>query len=142
MTAAELAAGGPLAAGNRDLYARLIAEIEWGARLHYGNCSDSGDLDLDLLRGDQSYATGLARLAELGDLAATTQLADLISLVAQAQAAGDEDLADALWEAGAVAVGWGTDDAIEQAKKQARAGAKGAAQALRVAARKRRAQPH
>ena len=46
-------------------------------------------------------------LAELGDLDAVGELADVISLTAAAQAVADEDLAEAVWEAGAVAVGWG-----------------------------------
>jgi hypothetical protein len=138
MSAAELAAGGPLAAGSRDAYRRLIAEIARGASLHYETVTGSADPDLDLLLGDQAYANGLSLLAELGDLQATAQLADVISLVAEAHAAGDRELARAIWEAGAVAVGWGTTAALEQAKKCARAGAKGAAAALQKAAQTRR----
>lgn len=137
MSVAALAAGGPLAAGHRELYERLIVDIERGVELHYGNESASGDRDLDLLLGDQSYANGLARLAELGNIDAILQLADVISLVSQAQAADDRDLVEAVWEAGAVAVGWGTTEAIETAKKLARAEVPGAAQALRQAARER-----
>ena len=59
------------------------------------------DPDLALLAGDRLYALGLARLAELGDLAAVTALADLISLSAQAHAEGDPERADAAWEAAA-----------------------------------------
>ena len=79
------------------------------------------DPDLALLLGDQLYALGLSRLAELGDLDAVAELADVISLVAQAQAAGDGDLSDAVWEAGAVAVGWGCTPRIRAAKAAARA---------------------
>lgn len=138
MTVAALAAGGPLAAGRQDVYRRLIADIERGVELHYGASSESGDRDLDLLLGDQSYATGLARLAEIGDIDAISQLADVISLVSQAQAIGDQELVGAVWEAGAVAVGWGTSEAIENAKQLARTGAAGAARALRDAARLQR----
>jgi len=137
MSVAALAAGGPLAAGYRELYERLIAAIERGVELHYGNDSESGDRDLDLLLGDQSYANGLAQLAELGNIDAISQLADVISLVSQAQAAGDLELVEAVWEAGAVAVGWGTTEAIETAKKLASTEAPGAAKALREAARAR-----
>ena len=56
-----------------------------------------------------STRSGLARLAELGDLEAVAELADLISLVAQAQAACDAELADAVWQAGAAAIGWGIE---------------------------------
>ena len=61
------------------------------------------DRDLVLLAGDHLYALGLARLAALGDLPAVSELADVISLGAQAQAEGRADLAEAAWEAGAAA---------------------------------------
>jgi hypothetical protein len=69
-------------------YADVIADIARGARLHYEN-HDSADPDLDLLLGDQSYATGLAKLARLGDIAETARLADLIARVAQLHADGE-----------------------------------------------------
>lgn len=68
-------------------YADVIADIARGARLHYEN-QGSADPDLDLLLGDQSYATGLAKLATLGDIAETARLADLIARVAQLHADG------------------------------------------------------
>ena len=70
-------------------YAEVIAEIARGARLHYDN-SRSADPDLDLLLGDQSYASGLAKLAAIGDVEETGRLADLISRVAQLHADGDD----------------------------------------------------
>jgi hypothetical protein len=72
-------------------YAQVIAEIARGARLHYEN-PESADPDLDLLLGDQSYASGLRRLAALGDVEETARLAELISRVAQAYAEGDAAL--------------------------------------------------
>jgi hypothetical protein len=69
-------------------YADVIAEIVRGARLHYEN-SESVDPDLDLLLGDQSYASGLAKLAAIGDIEETARLADLISRVAQLHADGE-----------------------------------------------------
>jgi hypothetical protein len=134
----ELAAAGPRAAGHELRYAELIADIVEGARLHYELDRADPDPDLALLEGDERYARGLAKLAELGDLEATAELADIISLVAQAHASGDAELAGAVWEAGAVSVGWGTDDALQAAKAGARAGAPQAAHALRAAARERR----
>ncbi len=71
------------------------------------------DPDLCLLLGDRLYAAGLARLAELGDLEAVAELADLISLLAQAQARQDPELAAAVWAAGARAIGWGASPAHE-----------------------------
>ena len=95
-----------------------------GTRLHYGSgrVLRGDDPDLALLLGDQLYALGLSRLAELGDLDAVAELADLISLLAAAQAAGDAELSDAIWRAGAAAIGWGASAEHEAAKALARAG--------------------
>lgn len=57
------------------------------------------DTDLRLLAGDTLYAQGLERLADLGDMEAVSELADLISLCAWAESAGRPELAGALWEA-------------------------------------------
>jgi hypothetical protein len=113
-------------------YAQLLGDIRAGARLHYGSDPDQPDLDLALLQGDQLYARGLSQLAELGDLEATLELADVISLVAQAHAAGDRDLALAVWEAGVAAVTYGTTPGLQEAKKLARAGDPAAAGRLRA----------
>ena len=80
------------------------------------------DPDLSLLAGDCLYALGLARLAELGDLAAVAELADVISLAAQAQAEGDPDRVTAIWEAGVRAVGAGPAPDHEAAKAAWRGG--------------------
>ena len=105
----QLAAAGRACGGPRAEYELLLEMILEGSLLHYGSprVVRSDDPDLALLLGDQLYALGLSRLAELGDLDAVSELADLISLLAQAQAAGDRDLADAIWQAGAAAIGWG-----------------------------------
>lgn len=103
------AAAGPRAAAAPEQYALVIAAVREGYRLHY----DSGlivrpaDPDLALLGGDRLYALGLARLAQLGDLEAVAELADLISLCAQAQAEGDPARAEAAWSASAAAIGHG-----------------------------------
>jgi len=78
-------------------YADVIADIASGARLHYDN-PHSADPDLDLLVGDQLYASGLAKLAALGDLEETARLADLISRVAQLYAQGQGREAGGLLE--------------------------------------------
>jgi hypothetical protein len=57
----------------------------------------------------------------------------VISLVAQAHAAGDHELADAVWAAGVTAVGWGGGEELEEAKQLARAGDRRAPAALRKA---------
>ena len=132
----QVAASGPRAAGREQDYELLLEMIYEGSRLHYGEprVVRPRDPDLALLLGDQLYALGLSRLAELGDLDAVTELADLISLVAQAQAAGDDDLSEAVWEAGAAAIGWGCTPEITAAKAAARAHDPDAAAQLRAAA--------
>ena len=129
---AQLAAAGPRARSRSADYELLIEMILEGSRLHYGApvVVRTEDRDLALLIGDQLYALGLARLASLGDVVAVAELADVISLVAQAHGAADPSLADAVWQAGAVAVGWGESREHEAAKALARAGRLGAVQAL------------
>jgi hypothetical protein len=135
--AAQRAAAGPRAVCAPDEYELLLEMILEGARLHYGplRAVRTDDPDLALLVGDQLYALGLERLAALGDLDAVAELADTISLVAQAHAAGDRELADAVWEAGALAVGWGAAGDLDEAKQLARAGDSRALEALRSASR-------
>jgi hypothetical protein len=134
---AQIAASGPRATGHEREYELLLEMILEGARLHYRRpvvvCPE--DPDLGLLLGDQLYALGLTRLAALGDLEAIAELADVISIVSQAHAAGDDALAAAVWEAGAVAIGWGGTATHAAAKALARAQAPGATEALRTAAK-------
>ena len=130
--APQLAAQGPRAHGRRAEYELLLEMILEGSLLHYGRsrvirCPDP---DLALLLGDQLYALGLSRLAALGDLDAVAELADLISLLAKAEAGSDGRLADAIWQAGAAAIGWGAVPEHDAAKALARAGDDGAAAAL------------
>ena len=99
-------------------HALIVEAIREGYLQHYGDgrVVRTDDPDLALLAGDRLYALGLARLAELGDLEAVTELADVISLCAQAHAAGDPERAAAVWEAGARAVGRGASADHEAAK--------------------------
>jgi len=133
---ARLAASGPRVTAHAAEYELLLEMIVEGSHLHYGpqRVVTTPDQDLALLLGDQLYALGLCRLAALGDLDAVSELADVISLVAQAHADGDRSLADAVWEAGAVAIGWGETPAHRSAKVLARAGDPRAEKALRAAA--------
>jgi hypothetical protein len=137
---AQIAAAGPRAAGREHAYELLVEMIFEGSCLHYGRprLIRPDNPELALLLGDQLYALGLSRLAALGDLDAVAELADLISLVAQAQADGDAELAEAVWEAGATAVGWGSSEPVARAKALARAQDPGAAAELRTAAGARR----
>jgi hypothetical protein len=132
----QLVAHGPRALGHEADYELLFEMILEGSLLHYG-CARvvrTEDQDLALLLGDQLYALGLSRLAELGDLDAVSELADLISLVAQAQAAADVELIDAVWDAGAAAIGWGGSAQHEGAKALARSEDAGATAALTASA--------
>jgi hypothetical protein len=136
---ALVAAAGPRTAAHRDDVEIAVAAVDEGYRLHYGDprALHIDDIDLRLLAGDRLYALGLARLAAIGDLTAIAELADVISLSAQAHAAGDGDLADAAWQAGVSAIAWGTSSRARDAKARARAGDPDAADALREAARSR-----
>ena len=134
-TLGAAAAAGPRARGREADYALLVEAIVEGYLQHYGTgrVVRPEDPDLALLAGDRLYALGLARLAELGDLAAVAELADVISLAAQAHAEGDPERARAIWQAGAAAVGHGSDPGHAAAKAAARAGEPDAAAALRAA---------
>jgi hypothetical protein len=119
----EAAAAGPRAAGSEAEYALLVEAIREGYLQHYGDgrVVRTDDADLALLAGDRLYALGLARLAALGDLEAVTELADVISLCAQAHASGDPERAEAVWDAGAAAIGSGPSDDHRAAKAAWRA---------------------
>jgi hypothetical protein len=125
-----LVAQGPRARECVDEYATLVEAILEGYLLHYGGgrVFDSPSPELRLLAGDYLYAFGLARLAELGDIDAIDELADLISLCAQAHAAAPDGaegrtawrLTGALWALAALAIGAGDWPEHREAKRRAR----------------------
>lgn len=133
---APLAASGPRAEGRRADYELLVEAIYEGYLLHYGTprVVRVPEADLGLLAGDRLYAIGLAQLVELGDTDAVAELADTITLSALAH--GDErpELAQAVWEAGARAVGWGPSEAHEEAKRLVLQGSPGALEAMLTSA--------
>ena len=133
----DAVAHGPRADGHAADLSLVVEAVREGYLLHYGvpRLMSRADDDLALLAGDRLYALGLERLAAAGDLPAVRALADLIALSAQAQATGDEALADAVWAAGCAEVGWGSDADLEAAKEAARAGETSAAARLAAAAR-------
>jgi hypothetical protein len=133
---AQLAAAGPRADRHRADYELLIETIYEGYLLHYGvpRVALPPDGDLALLAGDRLYALGLARLVAFGDVAAVAELADTITLSALAQGANAPELADAIWAAGARAVGWGSSDVHRRAKDLALAGSPTAIEAMRTSA--------
>jgi hypothetical protein len=99
------AAAGPRSAGREAEVAFVVEAIREGDLLHAGRSRlfATGDEDLALLAGDRLYALGLERLAALGDVEAVTELADVISLCAQARVALAPELAEATWAAGVAA---------------------------------------
>jgi hypothetical protein len=133
---AQTAAAGPRTHGASREYELLVEAIYEGYLLHYGTprVIDSPEADLGLLAGDRLYALGLARLVALGDTAAVAELADTITLSALAHAAGQPALAEAVWAAGARAVGWGPSDAHRRAKRLAFSGSPEAIEAMRTSA--------
>jgi hypothetical protein len=81
----------------------VLEAVREGYEMHYGEprIFAGMDDDLRLLAGDALYALGLSRLADLGDLQAVAELADLISACAQAQAEGRPDVAETHWRTSA-----------------------------------------
>jgi hypothetical protein len=132
---AQLVAAGPRVQERAQEYELLVEAIYEGYLLHYGapRILSPPEADLGLLAGDQLYAFGLARLVALGDLAAVAELADVITLTALVQGEGGEELAQAIWGAGARAVGWGPSDSHRRAKALTRAGEPQALEAMRAA---------
>jgi hypothetical protein len=133
---AQLAASGPRTQSRRDEYELLVEAIYEGYLLHYGppRVVRAPDADLRVLAGDRLYAIGLARLVELGDTTAVAELADTITLSALAQGSGNEPLAEAVWAAGARAVGWGSSEQHRRAKRLVASGAHEAFEAMRTSA--------
>jgi hypothetical protein len=128
----KLAAGGPRASADPAEYELLVEAIFEGYLLHYGTprLIDTSDPNLALLAGDRLYALGLERLVALGDLEAVRELADVITLCALLSARGDAASCDALWLAGARAVGFGTSAEHERVKALLRTGDPAAGSAL------------
>jgi hypothetical protein len=131
----SIVASGPRAAAARDSYDLLVEAIREGYLLHYGAAARvviCDDPDLALLAGDRLYALGLEWLVALGDVPSVAELADVISLCALAHSRRDGELAEAVWVAGARAVGWGPAAAHADAKARARAGDPAATELLSV----------
>jgi hypothetical protein len=118
LSAAELAAAlrEPLAGELEPVFSRLTADryalgletIYEGYLVHYGRprLLEPADDDTALVLGDYLYAQGLARIASVGEVEGVGDLAELISLCAQARAEGlDGD--GAAWAATAALIGQG-----------------------------------
>ena len=90
-------------------FALGIETIYEGYLLHYGRprLFSPADADTALLLGDYLYAHGLVRVAETGSIGAVHDLAELISLCAQARAER-RDGEGIAWAATAALLGQGT----------------------------------
>jgi hypothetical protein len=89
-------------------YALGLETIYEGYLVHYGRprVFEPADDDTALVLGDYLYAQGLARIAALGEVEAVRDLAELISLCAQARVEGRDG--DGLaWAATAALIGRG-----------------------------------
>jgi hypothetical protein len=98
--------------------ALALETIYEGYLVHYGRprLFAPADADTALLLGDYLYAHGLVRIARSGDVDAVADLAELISLCAQARADG-RDGDGAAWAATAALLGRG---ALEGAREELR----------------------
>jgi hypothetical protein len=108
-----------------------LETIYEGYLVHYGRSRLFAPIDGDtaLLLGDYLYAHGLVRVADTGDVAAVADLAELISLCAQARAEGRDGVGQA-WAATASELGVG---GLELARRALRE--RGDASVLDAAAR-------
>ena len=81
----ELAVFSPLA---EERFALGLESIYEGYLLHYGRprLFAPPDRDTAILLGDYLYAHGLVRIAELGDVSAVSELAELLSVCAHLRA--------------------------------------------------------
>lgn len=96
-------------------FALGVETIYEGYLIHYGRSRlfDPGDSDTALLLGDYLYAHGLVRIAETGSVEAVHDLAELISLCAQARADARPGEAVA-WAATAALLGEGSLEAARR----------------------------
>ena len=96
-----------------------LETIYEGYLVHYGRSRVFAppDRDAALLLGDYLYAHGLVRVAESGDVAAVSDLAELISMCAQARAEG-RDGDGVAWAATSAALGGGGLDLARAALRE------------------------
>jgi hypothetical protein len=116
----------------KPVFALGVETIYEGYLLHYGRPRLFGPADADtaLLLGDYLYAHGLVRVAATGSVEAVHDLAELISLCAQARAEGGPGEVEA-WAATAARLGLGGLDEARRALRE-----RGDAAALDDAARR------
>ena len=102
-----------------DGHALGLETIYEGYLVHYGRSRlfASADRDTALLLGDYLYAHGLVHVAETGDVAAVSDLAELISLCAQGRAE-ERDGDGAAWAATSALLGRGGLDLARAALRE------------------------
>jgi hypothetical protein len=102
-----------------EVHALGLETIYEGYLVHYGRSRlfAPADRDMALLLGDYLYAHGLVHVAETGDVAAVSDLAELISLCSQARADGRDGDAPA-WAATASALGAEVLDSARSALRE------------------------
>ena len=102
-----------------EVHALGLETIYEGYLVHYGRSRlfAPADGDMALLLGDYLYAHGLVHVAETGDVAAVSDLAELISLCSQARADGRDGDAPA-WAATASALGAEVLDSARSALRE------------------------
>jgi len=102
-----------------EVHALGLETIYEGYLVHYGRSRlfAPADGDMALLLGDYLYAHGLVHVAETGDVAAVSDLAELISLCSQARAGGRDGDAPA-WAATASALGAEVLDSARSALRE------------------------
>jgi hypothetical protein len=101
-------------------FALALETIYEGYLVHYGSprLFASSDANTRLLLGDYLYAQGIVHLAATGSVAAVSDMAELISLGAQLQAASRGDLDGAAWAATAALLGQGELDSARAALRE------------------------
>lgn len=101
-----------------EVFALGVETIYEGYLLHYGRprLFSPADADTALLLGDYLYAHGLVRVAATGSVKAVHDLAELISLCAQARADGRAGELEA-WAATAALLGRGV---LDEARRELR----------------------
>jgi hypothetical protein len=102
-----------------ERFALGLETIYEGYTVHYGRprLYEPADGDAALVLGDYLYAQGLARIAALGEVEAVSDLAELISLCAQAR--GDGGRGDGVaWAATAALLGRGELAAAREALRR------------------------
>lgn len=101
-------------------FALALETIYEGYLVHYGSprMFASSDANTRLLLGDYLYAQGIVHLAATGSVEAVADMAELISLVAQLQAAETRELDGPAWAATAALLGQGELDSARAALRE------------------------